>query len=487
MSRTALFHLLLVFALARTPVFGDGAGTSVVPAKPVAREWTSSDGKKLVAEYLGVLDGSVYLGLTSGKTVPVALAKLSSGDQSFIAANPREFHRTWSGWPGELSATLSNQTVSEAAGTGGKFVYTTRHFRFETDVNLGRELTKDLACLFEATHALNSSSPFGILADPDDGYFRAELFGTLDAYRQNGGPVNTAGVYKIPQKRFLAPLELMGLVKGSDGWRTASRKAADTTTIIHELTHMLSHDMLQPMPLWFSEGYAEYLSNIPVENNTFRTGSKAISSEVLKLMAQEYFIKDGIPRTTADIGFGGGGSSKNSQQTSPKKLKYQMRSVSEMLEMADSGWCISGGNPTFPGVEAIRRLRYYRTAHLIVFYFIEIEGERGLAKLRAMLDCNRLALAKYNAYVADMERYRAAMDLFKQQPGVKQLPDGRVEYPTTLTPPAPPLEKPAVDPKHLKQEGVKALLNGESAAVVGERIENALRSHFGVSIDFTAK
>lgn len=59
-------------------------------------------------------------------------------------------------------------------------------------------------------------------------------------------------------KVSLAPLDLMGVQPGPTGWRKGSQADYDPSTMVHELTHMLTHDMLDILPLWVNEGYAEY-------------------------------------------------------------------------------------------------------------------------------------------------------------------------------------------------------------------------------------
>jgi hypothetical protein len=449
------------------------------------REWTSVDGKKLIASFLGTKDGSVYLKLASGKTVPVPVTKLSDADQVFLASHPVDYRPAWKGWTGDVSATPSASAIRERSGGEGVFFYTTRRFQFETNANLGPLLTMDMGRLFELTYSLNSQAPLGIQSQPDGEFYQAKLCATLDQYLNLGAPQGSAGFYDLRKRRFFAPLELMGLTNGSAGWRKASQKDADLTTIIHELTHMLTHDTLQLMPLWFSEGYAEYVSNVPLEGAAFKTGEKKMSERMVDLLVRENDSAFVVPSGTRDIGYGGGGGKpRGSGKTDPKERIYQMRPVAEMLELPDDRW----GKVQVGGFNTgAAKLKYYRTAHLMVYYFYQIEGEAGARKVAAMLDRNKVAVAKLDAYQEEAKRYNEAMEEFKRKPGVRQLLDGRIEYPSSLTPPARPADKPPVDPARLKREGIEALLGGESAAVVGARIERALQEQLGVQIRFDVK
>ena len=57
----------------------------------------------------------------------------------------------------------------------------------------------------------------------------------------------------------------MGMREADAGWRKVTDDY-DPSTIIHELTHMLTHDMLVNLPIWANEAYAEYISNIPIKD-----------------------------------------------------------------------------------------------------------------------------------------------------------------------------------------------------------------------------
>ena len=92
-------------------------------------------------------------------------------------------------------------------------------------------------------------------------------------------------------------------------------------------------------------------------------------------------------------------------------------------------------------------------------------------------------MTNYEKYQADFAGYETKMQAFLHLPGVSQTADGRIKYPSGLEIPAAP-ELPFTDPNQLKLGGLDALLAGESATVVGARIENALRHDLGVKLRF---
>ncbi|OYV00318.1 MAG: hypothetical protein CFE26_24145 [Verrucomicrobiales bacterium VVV1] len=439
------------------------------PDSSISREWTSSDGKKVTAEYLGLQGKMVMMRLQGGKVIPYPVEKLSAEDATFVQKNPLIYRETWKGWP-SVGIPMVNVDVTEKPSVEGKFIYTTPNFRFTTDANLGGTLMKDLARVFELTFQLQSKAPLGILASPTDGSYRADLFGKRADYQREGGPSSSAGVYLLKTKRFLAPLELMGVEPGDAGWRRSSKEDYDTTTIVHELTHMLTHDLLVNLPLWVNEGYAEFMSGIPIESGCFRTSKEKIREGLIKTATEEawLFYKNDYGTT-------------NAQRPDTKKIAVSLLPVSSILQMKDEEWegaSVSGNGPrtssgTFRGTKPSQRLMLarYRTAHLILYYYIQIEGEAGVAKLRRFLDENRKCMSQYLNYSEEFKQYEAAMDAFMRQPGVEPLGEGRIRYPENLTPPKAPVA-PFADVEMVKSGGLKFLLGDNTSVVLPPKLDS---------------
>lgn len=450
---------------------------------PSLRNWTSAEGKSIQAEYLGVKGDSVALRLQDGKVSFVPLARLSPSDNAFVAKNKLPYLARWNGWPAEAGMMLKYPDVTEEKKNKDSTVYTTPKFRFHCDVNLGATLMNDLARIFELTYHLNENSPFGVLAKPDQDRFEAKLMASLATYRAQGGPANSAGCYLMKEKIFLAPLELMGMKSTSMGWRKVTDDY-DPSTIIHELTHMLTHDMLENLPLWINEGYAEYISNIPLQNKAFQT-----STEKIRQGMQDTFVRDHARQSDRSFG-----------EITTAERRDILRSgsfmklpkVASMLDITDQNWQqgLSRSNPNgrLPGFSNFPHRTshlpsYYRTAHLIIYYFIQIEGDAGVVKLRRNLEANRARLAEYHKFVADFARYEAEWKAFSEKPGVRKLPDGSIEYPENLTPPTAP-KAPFEDPNVVRYGGLSALLDGKSKEELGAQIEAALIKDLGMKLTF---
>lgn len=227
------------------------------------RTWTSSDGRSLSAKILAVEDGQVTLDTGSGQATMLPMGRFSEADQQFI----REweavsvFFQLGYEPPRSIANTIEPDIFDGAFAREGK-VHETRNFHFECDAVLTQEVVKDLSRLFEATYLGVLANPLGLaIAKPEGGKFQVKLFSQEADYLKAGGSSAAAGVYLIREQVMLVPLASLGLTEGSTGYKRT--RDFDPRTLIHETTHALTHQWLDHAPMWFIEGFAEYIAAIP--------------------------------------------------------------------------------------------------------------------------------------------------------------------------------------------------------------------------------
>jgi hypothetical protein len=436
----------------------NGHAWGEVPVVTGPREWSNTEGKMIVAEYLGTKKESVMVRLKDGKIVPILLSKLCEADKSFIRKNPLTYREVWKAWPSEVEMPMT------------------------VDGNLGTPLMKDLAQVFELTYALHQKSPFGLLAKAPGDRFEAKLFGTLQTYQQQGGPPNSAGVYLPKTKTFLAPLDLMGVRVDSSVWRRIPRSRCDTSTVIHELTHMLTHDMLVTLPIWVNEGYAEYIANIPIEGDVFRISGTKIRDGIVDSFVLDYEKwlsgRDGVIRK-----IGAADRAGFLKENLPK-----LPSASFVLGITDRNWQSYNGpvyslrGTTF---DYAGKMGLYRTAQLIIYYFLHLDGDDGVSKLTRFVSGKRQLSAEIATYRSAFEEYERKMEEFLKLPGVEKLEDGRIRYPGNLKIPEAP--KAPVDVAEIESSGLEILLAGETPETLGKKIEAALIKDLALPLKFGAE
>ena len=439
------------------------------------RSWTDAQGNQTQAVLRGFDGGDVLLQNAAGKTLRVPLKNLSADDQGYIALNistlidpsaatiattpvpasvPVMAKMTW---PTTLTAPdgLTNADYVELQSKPGRHLYRSRRFEYVLHARdkLNPVVMKDVARVFEGTYELLSQSPLGVQAQPVNGYFHAELYQTMDMYHAAGGPRGSGGVYVRDEKVFKVPLESLGLKLGTNGYTRDDN--FELKTLVHEITHMMMHDILPLLPRWLIEGSAEYVECIPYKSGTFR------HSDLLGSVQR--YNKD---RLSGRYRFGG----------------PPLDSIRNILRPPEAPR-EREGNTLFmpPRTSPVPQVAFYHSSMLLTYYFMHLDGDGKGTRLLKFLDAVRAEQPKHTAFVKQFEAYRAAMDEFLKKPEVKKLPDGRFEYPNYLKPPeAPKPPHPDYLTANLGQIHMGILFDGRTDAQLQQEAATALQK-LGIS------
>ncbi|MDF1812749.1 MAG: hypothetical protein P1V20_11065 [Verrucomicrobiales bacterium] len=233
------------------------------------REWTAADGRTMKAKILSVQNGTGDFLLPGNQKVHIPLTRFCAEDQRFIS-EWREISRFFN--LGYFKSRNVSNTV-QAGITDGAFaregkVHETRNFRFVSDQPLNATTVKDFSRMFEATYSTVRTLPLALeVAKPKDGKFLVRLFSNKEDYHRAGGPLTSAGVYILKSREILVPFESLGLQRTGNAYRKAGQ--SDPSTLIHEITHAVTHQWLNYLPMWVAEGLADYVAAIPYKNGSF--------------------------------------------------------------------------------------------------------------------------------------------------------------------------------------------------------------------------
>lgn len=422
------------------------------------RSWTDAQGNQTQAVLRGFDGGEVLLQTAAGKTLRVPLKNLSAEDQSYVVLNITSLVDpsfsapagssvaaaapapilTKATWPSTLTAPdgLTNADYVERESKEMHHVYRSRRFEYVLHAvdPLTPALMKEVARVFEGTYELLSQSPFGVQAQPVDGYFRAQLYQTMELYHAAGGPRGSAGVYVRDERVFKVPLDSLGVKRGTNGYTRDAN--FELKTLVHEITHMMMHDILPLLPRWLIEGTAEYVECIPYKAGTFR------HSDLLGSVQR--YNKD---RLSGKYRFSG----------------PPLDSIRNLLTPPSNAQPKREGNTFFmpPPTNPVPQMAFYHSSMLLTYYFMHLDGDGKGTRLIKFLEAVRAEQPRHTAFVKEFETYRAAMDEFMKKPEVKKLPDGRFEFPNYLKPPQAP--KPAHEDYMTERLGhihMKILLDG---------------------------
>lgn len=432
-----------------------------------ARPWTNTKGKVIEAEMVSADGESVELKLPSARVVKVSLASLRAEDQEFIKSRLRSggvrlprISVEKRVWPDTVQVPNSEiEKVELVKHDGPNFIYRSTSFEFSSQAKLLPSLIKEVARTFESTKRLVDALPWGIRCRPPVGMDRylAALFETRSAYIAAGGPSNSSGVYMLQDKTFRIPFESLGIKKMGQSYTRDSN--FNNNTLVHEITHQMMHEYLLFLPMWAVEGTAEFTEMMPYKSGTFR-------------------VKDHEKGLKAYFEW---------QGESPL---IRLPRLKDLFRMTHETWNLESRKPatddSFGGKS--RQHELYEQSALLVYYFNFLDGgesEQGHRWMR-FLDAVNDEIYQWNEYEKAYTEYLKQREDFMNQPGVKKNSDGKIQYPSHMTPPQAPSSSDGKRGNFDKLTPIKhlgLLLDGRSE----EALENEMASKFtkiGLKVSF---
>ncbi len=285
-------------------------------------------------------------------------------------------------------------------------------------------------------------------------------------------------------KVFRIPFEELGISAQPGAGGAYYRKGAiNNDTITHEITHQMMHDLVPYMPIWLVEGLAEYTSNLPYRSGVFQVSDDAA-----------FFTASQQAASSSRRGL----FTFMTQRERPRWIGVkELWTYTTDITTANPirQYTLTDGLPPeapSPGVAPMTGVMdigsRYRSGHLLTYFLVR---DRDGLPLKKYFDALRVEAAKWPPFWKDLDNYKAAleklrpayvayekeMEAFLLKPGVTKLDDGRISYPTTLTPPAdppelpkPPLPPDRTDPKAVCAKHLGILLDGRSLDLLNEEV-----------------
>lgn len=265
---TELPGILMAVCLTLIGLLFIGEGSA--QEKNPVREWTSLQGKKVQASLLSLEGSTVKLRLKAGRELTLQMNQLSQTDQDYLV-NMDKAGRAFE------AKAMPDETRIElpVKAEGGPNEYKTEHFVFVSEEDIGKSFISEAAKVFEGTYQAVKMLPLGLDPQPPGGdvafrtrFMTSESFSQEIAnYIPDSENLKVAGIYLPKRKKIWVPYDSIGAVK--KGGQMTLKRTADTSTLIHEITHQLMHDWLVLTPMWLTEGMAEYIASVPYQNGRF--------------------------------------------------------------------------------------------------------------------------------------------------------------------------------------------------------------------------
>ncbi|WP_395749898.1 hypothetical protein [Prosthecobacter sp.] len=410
------------------------------------RPWKDVQGRVIQADFVEATADTVTLRLADGKEHTLPIARLSAEDQAFVkskvaavapaasatqaivqgvtpavaAASMDRLPAEKRSWPENVVVPTKSIEIHivEENPAARKYVYRSEGFEFTSQAKLAGSVMKEVARTFEATKSLVSSLPWGVVCRPPEGFerYQAQLFETRKDYIAAGGPENSGGVYFTSDKIFRVPFPSIGLKQV--GKTYAKDEGYDGGTLIHEITHQVMDAFMIFLPLWVTEGTAEYTSMLPYNAGKFRAD------------AHQKGLRDYI------------------QQRVKNGFTLEIGSLEKHMTMNEDTWSgIADSSDKKMGE------LYFRSV-LTVYFFCHLDGDGKGTRFIKFMD----------AVYGETEAQRT----FFKDPRVKHYPDGRFTYPADFPP--PDMDSATAPFKHLD-----LLLDGRSYSQIAQEMAERYR------------
>lgn len=312
------------------------------------RTWTDTQGRTLEAKLIEQSVNSVTVRRAADqREFSIPIDQLSAADRAYLAEiqHPTpavEMEETVSSFP-EAGLDWDNKIdvpddfeliIVLEDNESNTYHYRSNHFDFHSNVKLARKVVSNFAEIFEATFALLQASPLNWNVHAPEQRFQAKLYETTEQYIADGGMLGSAGVYRSRTKMIYVPLDGLGTKKTST---SLSLDGGDHSTLIHEITHQVLDQWIGRMPTWLSEGYAEYIESLEYDRGSFR-------------LSRSELDRRGSDTAMID---------------SPLKL----------IGLSHREW-----NAKF-GTDSLGLSRQYRSAYLLTYYFLHLDGDENGQRL----------------------------------------------------------------------------------------------------------
>ncbi len=346
--------------------------------EPEVRVWTNREGVPLRGVMIDLDARTVRVDLYRGPEVTIDRKLLSDADKAYLEEwEAIGFGLDVGRWPSDLRPMITFAARPLGETKPGNWVYATPNFEFHCDVELAPSLIKRYSLAFESTLFAVQRLPLNLDPSPSEERFVVRLFKNRNDYLRAGGPQGSAGVYVLETSEILVPMASLGVREV--GQRVAiDRKRFDAGTLIHEITHQVMHEWLDVLPVWFVEGFAEYLAAVPFDDARFHFRDSA----------------EGLRRhLTAEYGL---------RESGEGVFRLDVLHPDDLMDLTHAQWAGAVPNARAASLN-------YRSALLFTYYLIHLQGSGDAASLVAYLKQAKAMEQEMKAFV---DRYNAAVQSY---------------------------------------------------------------------------
>jgi hypothetical protein len=362
------------------------------------RFWKDLKGRELIGELVACDDVRVTLRVEDNSKKVFPLSHFSAADRAFVL-EWRDLHpqtpwidpATMPAWPRTAGSGVVKVRKESLPEDETAYAYRSPHFEVQSDLDLPLPLAGDIASIFEATRIAVRTLPLGLAASPpvsqmrtrmekvnpqlkyDPDLLRVVLLEDPQRYARSGAPAGSGGFYNPMANRTVISLANLGIQKGGALSSLDFRKHA--FVMKHEITHHLLHDWAPFLPIWFSEGFAEYLGAAPYSQGRYQ------------FVSMDRHLHDYL----------------NKWRFGEDKDHIPVMKTADLMSITGAEWAARAKRNT-PILE-------YNSAAMLVHFFIHHDGAGNAANLAAYLDAIRRGIPPADAANTHLLRNRSFAQL----------------------------------------------------------------------------
>lgn len=224
-----------------------------------ARDWLLNSGESVSADFYFRDGDETWLKDHDGKLYVLKTQELKAEDREFI----QRFEDVltdldFKSWPRQIRSSGASRL------TGGPASYRSSNFQIFA-ASADPSFVSETALILENAYHMIGSLPLPLDPAPPVPlkHFTVRMLDRPQFEKSFGSSVKNLYPEKVKGAYMAKPREL---------WLPLDATTAQdfTATLVHEIAHQSMHDWLPLLPLWFIEGFAEYLASVPYENQVFR-------------------------------------------------------------------------------------------------------------------------------------------------------------------------------------------------------------------------
>ncbi|MFK7910706.1 MAG: hypothetical protein AB8F34_08885 [Akkermansiaceae bacterium] len=172
-------------------------------------------------------------------------------------------------WPSSFKPNSKAKIVLISEGGGDKnYIYHTRNFELHSRAPLSRRHLQKFATVAESVPQVLAKFPLPLLGMPEGERAKVLIYPDEDTFIKAGGTPGSGGYYSGRKSAILLRADTFLQPPPPTGSKLPPR--ADYDLLVHEFVHLCMHKRLAYLPVWFTEGVAEYIAAAHQDNGFYR-------------------------------------------------------------------------------------------------------------------------------------------------------------------------------------------------------------------------